>query len=133
MQIGAARLRGELMSWRSLVRDQFCSRSELSSSELMREYQIASEEDLESVRKALSVFHEEYGIKPGWLRASDELKVFIDPPKERNPFRWLFTRAAYEDALGEVRFHLSCQVKQRGSPLSRFPETVGEYAAAWRG
>ncbi len=121
------------MTWRAHIRDSFRERLELSAAEMIEQYELGGAEDLGAVQEALSIFLEEYGVKPGLLRPSDHLGQFTDPPVDRNPIRWVFARAAYEDALGELQAHLAARLRKRGSSLSHFPETIGEYVSAWRG
>jgi hypothetical protein len=84
---------------------------------------------------ALRVFSEEYGIEIGVLRPEDRIDVITRPVPTRNPLKWLFTRAAAEDALKELSYALKRQRKRLGLPVKpeKPIETIRDYVAAWAG
>jgi hypothetical protein len=123
------------MNWKDSLDAVFTDRSELDQSALCREFGIQSASECRTLVQCLRVFEEEYGIPIGLLRPADPLKIFLEPPRTRNPIRWLFNRAAIEDRTSELSYTLKLRREHIGvSPRPLVvPQSVEDYVLAWMG
>lgn len=123
------------MSWSDKIRSHFADRSELGIDELCREFGLEAGTDQSLLKECLSVFEEEYELKIGWLRSSDPIDLFTEPPPAGDPFRWFFYRAAIENRISELNFHLKEARKKRGLPADKSPrpQTLLDFVKVWLG
>jgi len=123
------------MSAREAIREHFDERQILQPAELHANFDIAPRIGEQELWESLRVFEEEYQIPVGQLRANDSLDIFTQPPETKNPFSWLFVRAATEDAVSELSFRLRRQRTRIGLDPSAVGklETVRDYVIAWFG
>jgi len=122
------------MSWNRTLKERFVGRQVLSTDDLIREFGLSGPTAGTDIQECLGLFEQEYGVPAGLLRATDSLTLFTDSPPRRNPFSWLFTRAAYEDSTSELNFRLKKRRRFTASPpLAKPPMTVCEYVMAWVG
>lgn len=122
------------MAWQQELQAQFANREELSASALVAAFDLPAEIPEDALMQGLSVFKEEYGVSVGRLRPSDSLALFTEPPRTRNPIRWLFVRAAFEDRTSELNYRLAKRLRSIGAPARVRPlSTLRDYVLAWQG
>ena len=121
------------MAWNDELKRYFQGRSELSRQELAAEFGLSGDGAAGHLEESLLVFQQEYGVPVSVLRPADRLDLFTTPPKTRNPIRWLFARAAYEDSTSEPNYRLKKRRRILAHQTESSPMTIGEYVAAWLG
>lgn len=68
------------MGWLRDIRTRFSSRAALAPPQLLDEFGLVHAHANELL-ECLSVFDEEYGVKPGLLRPDDPIEFFTDEPR----------------------------------------------------
>jgi hypothetical protein len=81
------------------------------------------------------LIEQEFAIPAGILRPEDNLEQLFAPLSIRQPLRWFRTGPVLEDAVSELSYRLSEQVRARGQRVSsRFrARTVDELVRVWCG
>lgn len=121
------------MTWNEELKSYFQGRSELSLQALVDEFGLSGDVATGHLEESLSVFQQEYGVPVSVLRPADRLDLFTTPPKTRNPLRWFFTRAAYEDSTSELNYRLKKRRTVVTQHAENSPVTIGDYVEAWIG
>lgn len=122
------------MAWPQELQARFADREELSASALAEVFDMPPDWQEDMLVQGLAVFKEEYGVPIGRLRPSDSLALFTEPPQTRNPIRWLFARAAFEDRTSELNYRLAKRRQSIGAPArERRLGTLRDYVLAWNG
>jgi hypothetical protein len=116
-------------AWPGLL-DRLKAREKLSPAQMHERFFAGLPRD--AVLECLALLDEE-AIPAGLLRPDDHL-VDLLTPTTRNPLRWLFARASFEDRLGEIDYRLTQRTKARGTTGSQAKvETFADFVYAWCG
>jgi len=113
--------------------ESVAEREDLSLQRLWEQFEISGEPQLEDFGECLALIAEECGVAAGKLRPHDPLERVMGKPRTRNPVRWLFDRASFEDRSSELSFRMKQHRKRlRVSPVPDHPlHSVRDYVLAW--
>jgi hypothetical protein len=121
-------------TWRREILKRFSDRECVGDVELFDRYWVATGCPREAVMEVLSLIHQEYEVPIGLLRPADDINKLLDPVPTRNPFKWLFHRAATEDSASELNYQLALRLERHGVPARAGRiHTLGDYVRAWCG
>lgn len=120
-------------AWREAIDARFTGRDELPKSELRRQFW--SELPEGDVLAALAAIETECEVTIGLMRPSDAMAKLFEPPRTRNPLRWM----EYQVHGGNADFELSLQLNKRLKASGRAKEwrdrvkTLDDFVRAWCG
>lgn len=120
-------------SWRRGIDSRFVGRENLTNEALARKFwQHLPQSD---VLEALDVLASEADVSVGLLRAEDALDLLFDPPRTRNPWRWLWYRGHSGDSSFEIGLQLSKRLKKHGTTevWRDSVKSLDDFVHAWCG
>jgi len=94
-------------TWRQAIDERFSGREELRKLELARTFWPAFNEA--EVCEALEAVESECDVSVGLMRPDDGMKKLFEPPKTRNPFKWM----EFQVHGGDSQFELQCRLEKK--------------------
>ena len=120
-------------AWREAIDARFAGREELSKDDLKSQFWRELPEA--EVLDALRAIETECEVRIGLMRPSDAMATLFEPPRTKNPFRWM----EYQVHGGDTDFELSRQLNNRLKKTGhvndwrRGVRTLDDFVRAWAG
>jgi len=122
-----------MSAWGRAIDARFSGREELSKVDLYRQFWFELPEA--EVIEALGAIEFECEVTIGLMRPDDKMATLFEPPRTKNPFRWM----EYQVHGGGTDFELSMQLNKRLKKHGRENEwrdrvkTLDDFIRAWSG
>jgi hypothetical protein len=120
-----------MSSWQKAVESRLGDRADLGKEGLHRRFW--PELSKSDVIEALELIETECDVRPGLLRPADRLAALFEPPKTKNPFRWLEYQSRSSDGSLEISYRLGkrLRVSNTADQWRDRVDTVDDFVRAW--